>query len=130
MRVIVSRSGGIAGMRMTWQVRIEDQPDASDWFALLRALPWDQVDHQAVRPDRFVYRIRFEKPADPEPDGDGRTSADDAPGLPAEAEATLAEQQLKGPWRELVDRVRAVGGPRSAGSRTSAPTPAPAGGSA
>ncbi|MET0976929.1 MAG: protealysin inhibitor emfourin [Leifsonia sp.] len=113
MRVIVSRSGGIAGIRMSWQVRIEDQPDASDWFVLIRALPWDEVRPAPVSPDRFLYRIRLEQP-----DAAAQKVGEPAPALeepdfPAEREATLAEQQLDGPWRELVDRVRAADRPTS-----------------
>ncbi|MEJ3403349.1 protealysin inhibitor emfourin [Rathayibacter sp. YIM 133350] len=93
MRVIVSRSGGFAGMRMTWQVVIDDQPDAPDWRLLVSELPWDEVPAAPATPDRFVYRIRYEEPQ----------------AHPPTREATLAEQQVQGPWRTLVDRVREAG---------------------
>jgi hypothetical protein len=85
MRVVVSRSGGIAGMRTVWEVRIDDQPDAPDWRDLLAALPWDDTPQQAPEPDRYVYRIRCPP-----------------------HEVVLTEPQVSGQWRELVDRVRAA----------------------
>ena len=85
MKVIVSRSGGIAGIRITWEVQVDDQPDASTWTELVDALPWDEVTESDPEPDRYVYRIRC-----------------------APHEVVLGEPQVSGPWRELVDRVRAV----------------------
>lgn len=83
MDVIVSRSGGLAGLRLTWEVRVEEQPDAAEWYLLIEEIPWGQPPPVPPEPDRFVYRIRC-----------------------APHEATLAERQLVGPWRELVDRVQ------------------------
>ncbi|MGW4927625.1 protealysin inhibitor emfourin [Agromyces sp. NPDC004153] len=83
MDVIVSRSGGLAGLRLTWEVRVDEQPDAEDWYLLIEEIPWSQPPPVPPEPDRFVYRIRC-----------------------APHEATLAERQLVGPWRELVDRVQ------------------------
>jgi hypothetical protein len=89
MKVIVSRSGGIAGIRITWEVQVDERPDAADWKAFLEELPWDEVDERAPEPDRFVYRIRC-----------------------APHEVVLAEPQVCGPWKDLVDRVKAVNGGR------------------
>ena len=83
MDVIVTRSGGLAGLRLTWEVRVDDQPDAESWYLLIEEIPWTQPPPVPPEPDRFVYRIRC-----------------------APHEATLAERQLTGPWRELVDRVQ------------------------
>ena len=83
MDVIVSRSGGLAGLRLTWEVRIDEQPDADDWYVLIEEIPWSQPPPVPPEPDRYVYRIRC-----------------------APHEATLAERQLTGPWRRLVDRVQ------------------------
>jgi len=83
MDVIVSRSGGLAGLRLTWEVRVEEQPDADEWYLLIEEIPWSQPPPAPPEPDRFVYRIRC-----------------------APHEATLAERQLTGPWRRLVDRVQ------------------------
>ncbi|KQX06597.1 MULTISPECIES: protealysin inhibitor emfourin [unclassified Leifsonia] len=104
MLVIVTRSGGFGGLRRTWSVLIDEQPDAADWLVLLAELPWDDVPPQPPQPDRFVYIIRYERQAGAPvaPDTASRPPATDPP----EREATLAEQQLQGPWRELVDRVR------------------------
>ena len=86
MRVIVSRSGGFAGLRMTWQLDVDEQPDAQEWRMLIRRLPWSEGRATAPQPDRFSYRICCEP-----------------------HEVTLAEQHLDGPWRELVDRVKSEG---------------------
>lgn len=85
MKVVVSRSGGFAGIRTTWEVQVDDQPDRSAWADLLAGLPWDEVSAAAPQPDRFVYRIRC-----------------------APHEVVLGEQQVFGPWQELIDRVRTV----------------------
>ncbi len=103
MKVVVSRSGGIAGIRTTWEVDVDAQPDAAEWLGLITALPWADVTKRAPEPDRFVYHIRC-----------------------ARNEVVLAEPQVCGPWKELVDRVKASqradsgSGPRSTGPR---PTP-------
>lgn len=90
MKVLVSRSGGIAGIRTTWEVDVDEQPDAADWTSLISALPWAEVAARAPEPDRFVYRIRCPP-----------------------NEVVLAEPQVCGPWRELIDRVKASqSGPR------------------
>lgn len=86
MRVIVSRSGGFAGLSVTWQLDVDEQPDPDSWRDLIDRLPWAHVASSAPQPDRYSYRIRC-----------------------APHDATLAEQQLEGPWRELVDRVQSHG---------------------
>jgi hypothetical protein len=85
MKVVVSRSGGFAGIRVTWEVQVDEQPDAQRWVDFLEQLPWDDVGGSDPKPDRYVYRIRF-----------------------APHEVVLPETQVSGPWRELVDRVKAV----------------------
>ena len=91
MDVIVSRSGGLAGIRLTWEVRVDEQPDAVDWYLLIEEIPWGRPPPAPPEPDRFVFRIRC-----------------------APHEATLAERQLVGPWRELVKRVQEVTEPERA----------------
>jgi len=86
MKVVVSRSGGIAGIRLTWEVRVDEQPDAKEWQAFLTSLPWDEVAETPPQPDRFLYRIRC-----------------------APHEVVLPEPEVQGPWRELVDRVKSAG---------------------
>ncbi|WP_111720818.1 protealysin inhibitor emfourin [Homoserinimonas sp. OAct 916] len=83
MKVYVSRVGGVAGIRLTWQVRVDDQPDADSWWRLLEDLPWQSAPSGPVQPDRFCYEIKAEP-----------------------HEAVIAENELDGPWRELVDRVQ------------------------
>ncbi|MEL4318791.1 protealysin inhibitor emfourin [Leifsonia sp. YIM 134122] len=104
MLVIVTRSGGFAGLRRTWSVLVDEQPDAAAWLVLLAELPWDDVLPQPQQPDRFVYLIRYERQSGAPADLVHPHTP--APIDPPEREATLAEQQLQGPWRELVDKVR------------------------
>lgn len=86
MRVTVVRSGGFAGLRATWEVRVEEQPDRREWRELVESLPWDDAPSEAPgEPDRFVYRITCEH-----------------------HEAVLGERALVDPWRAFVDRVRAA----------------------
>lgn len=103
MDVFVARSGGLAGIRLTWHVRVDDQPDADDWFVLIEEIPWDDVPAAPPEPDRFTWDIRCE-PADAASPGRPEPSKQDPAQHPTEV--TLAERQLTGPWRELVDRVR------------------------
>ena len=113
MDVIVSRSGGIAGLRLTWRVDVDTQPDPDQWYVLIRTIPWEEPPPVPPEPDRYVYRIRCE-PHEP-------TAVD-------RHEATLAERQLTGPWRELVERVREVSEPQRGGpgDRPTEPRRAPA----
>jgi hypothetical protein len=83
MKVSVTRSGGFAGLRRTWAVTVDDQPDRDAWDDLLGRLPWGERTQSAPQPDRYVYEIRYSR-----------------------RRVTLPEQQLTGPWKELVDRVR------------------------
>ncbi len=86
MDVTVSRSGGFAGLSVRWRVHVDDQPDAETWYLLIASIPWDDVPETEAQPDRFTYRIECRP-----------------------HEARLADRQLDGPWRELVDRVQARG---------------------
>jgi hypothetical protein len=87
-RILVVRSGGIAGIRQQWQV--EPQDDADDWIALVKACPWGTVGTDLASRDRFSWRIEARMPR------------------PVRT-ATVPDAQLVGPWRALVDRVREVG---------------------
>ncbi|WP_205781464.1 protealysin inhibitor emfourin [Planctomonas deserti] len=88
MRVVVARSGGVTGIAVRWVVDLGEGPEYSDWIVLIEACPWDDEPDDPPAPDRFLYLIR----------ANGRR-------------VTLPEQRVQGPWRELVDRVRAVGTP-------------------
>ncbi|MGR0320017.1 protealysin inhibitor emfourin [Agromyces sp. ZXT2-3] len=104
MEVEVTRSGGLAGLRLTWTVEVENQPDPEEWVLLVERLPWSETPPAPPEPDRYVYRIRCEP-----------------------HEATLAERQVQGPWRDLVDRVRDAAEPsrgRSGVDGRRAPAPA------
>ena len=83
MKVSVTRSGGMAGLRRTWVVVVDDLPDSDSWRTLLGSIPWDARPRSAPQPDRYVYEIRY-----------------------SHRHVVVPEQQLTGPWRELVDRVR------------------------
>jgi hypothetical protein len=83
MKIIVSRSGGIAGIRLTWEVLVEDQSNPSEWLELIATLPWSHVPPSAPQPDRYIYRICCNS-----------------------HDVLVAEPDLAGPWRELVERVQ------------------------
>jgi hypothetical protein len=101
MDVEVVRSGGIAGLRLSWTVNVDDQPDPEQWVLLLERLPWGETPEAPLEPDRYTYRIRCEP-----------------------HEETLAERQVTGPWRDLVDRVRDVAAPERAPRPTADDRPA------
>ncbi|MET0297344.1 MAG: protealysin inhibitor emfourin [Microbacterium sp.] len=89
--VIVTRTGGFAGVRKAW--RAEPAGDQAPAFlSLIERCPWD--DSAAVRAeaprsaDRFVWSIV------------ARWDDED------EREALLGDNDLTGAWRELVDAVR------------------------
>lgn len=84
--VTVIRSGGLAGRRRQW--RAEPAPDDTPrWKTLVDRCPWDDAGGDAAGADRFVWIIRVTDP-------------------PREAE--LPDSRLDGPWRELVEAVRAA----------------------
>ena len=77
-------------MRREW--RAEPPADAVEhWIALIDGCPWDDEPTSGVRgADRFRWFIRARR--------------DDEP----EREAELGDTQISGPWRILVDEVRAI----------------------
>ncbi|PRY69681.1 hypothetical protein B0I08_102358 [Glaciihabitans tibetensis] len=85
MKVYVTRSGGIAGLRRTWAVATDEQPDREWWEELLGRLPWDERSSCPPQPDRYVYEIRYSR-----------------------RRVTIPEQLVTGPWLELVERVKQV----------------------
>ncbi|MCU1582866.1 MAG: hypothetical protein QOD27_1565 [Microbacteriaceae bacterium] len=87
MKITVVRSGGIAGISTSWEVTIDDRDDRDSWIGLIEQLPWGTAARTRAEPDRYSYRIRC-----------------------ARRQVTLAEQQLTGPWRELVERVQDAAG--------------------
>lgn len=92
MKITVQRSGGVAGMERVWSVQAVTPDDRDQWQPLIEACPWDDLPGPAAagaggipQPDRFVYRIRA-----------------------GQRRATLPERDLVGPWRTLVESMRAA----------------------
>lgn len=90
--ISVVRTGGFAGLRRTWSVDTADAA-VTDWVGLVDACPWDAAATPKPATDRFVWRIELR--------GSRGTRAD-------RRNATLADSDLVGPWRALVDAVRAA----------------------
>jgi hypothetical protein len=90
--VTVTRTGGIAGMRRTWRAQ-PDRAESPQWIALIDGCPWDAADPARPIPptgaDRFVWHV-------------------DARCGDAEREAALADPEVQGPWRDLIEAVRAA----------------------
>lgn len=86
--VAVVRSGGIAGLRRRWRVE-RAASDAERWIMLIDRCPWDAPAAAESGADRYVWTVIARTPAE-------------------ERERELGESELDGPWRELVDAVRAA----------------------
>jgi hypothetical protein len=90
--VTVTRTGGIAGMRRTWRAQPATE-ESPQWIALIDGCPWDAADPARPIPptgaDRFMWHV-------------------DARCGDAEREAALADPEVQGPWRDLIDAVRAA----------------------
>ncbi|WP_067196498.1 protealysin inhibitor emfourin [Microbacterium sp. XT11] len=86
--IAVVRTGGIAGLRRRWRVE-RDPADAEDLIALIDSCPWDSEPAAATGADRFVWSIRARTPEH-------------------QHEQELPDAALDGPWRDLVDAVRAA----------------------
>lgn len=83
LTISITRTGGFAGVRRSWLLEVENEPEVQEWCDIVDACPWDDRPRPTAGADRYLYRIA----------ADGR-------------EATVPEAQLVGPWRELVNRVR------------------------
>ena len=90
--VTVTRTGGFAGLRRTWHAQA-DTSEAPQWIALIEGCPWDAADPTRPIPptgaDRFMWHV-------------------DARCGDAAREAALADPEVQGPWRELIDAVRSA----------------------
>jgi hypothetical protein len=89
-RIVVSvvRSGGIAGIRKTWQAEAADAA-GTRWSTLIDDCPWDDEPRAASGADRYVWRIRAQTPD-------------------RDCDREVPDSALVGPWRALVDAVRAA----------------------
>lgn len=92
--ITVVRVGGLAGLRRAWRVDASG-PDAGTWIVLVDACPWDDAAVPEPAPDRFTWEVLAAHG-----DRDRRT--------------VLAERDVDGPWRELIDAVRRDGSPCAA----------------
>ncbi|WRH25896.1 hypothetical protein GC088_12960 [Arthrobacter sp. JZ12] len=81
MRIVVSRSGGFAGLTRTWSAEISTSEAEERWLPLLEHAP--QEGSEDVQRDRFVYHFAV-----------------------GYREVTVTESAVQGPWKELLDRVR------------------------
>ncbi len=88
VQVTVVRTGGIAGLTRRWSVAA-DPSHAPKWTTLVAACPWRgaAVPAPPEGADRFSWELS--------------AVCDDET-----LRAVLADQQLTGPWRTLVDAVR------------------------
>ena len=91
--VTVTRSGGFAGLSRRWRAEAEGS-DAERWRALIEDCPWEAVAivRDDTGADRFVWRL------------DARCGE-------RAREAELADAEITGPWRELIDAVKAAAVP-------------------
>ncbi len=90
--VAVVRSGGIAGIRRQWRVE-PDPADAPEWITMIESCPWDADGDPTTGADRYVWMIRVRTPSE-------------------RRERELPDSALDGPWRDLVDAVRAAAADR------------------
>lgn len=89
--VMIVRSGGIAGLSRRWAVEAP-RADADRWITLVQECPWDECAPASPGADRFAWSVQA-------------TLAD------AYHRADLADAQVRGPWRTLIDAVRAASTP-------------------
>lgn len=106
--VTVVRTGGFAGIPRRWRVEA-DAGDARFWIELIERCPWDRCSAEPPAPDgadRFTWEVWAAR-------GDERRRAE------------LVEQQVAGPWRELIDAVRDADRPAPSPSPSPRPSPPP-----
>lgn len=79
MKIVVSRSGGFAGMTRTWTVEVSPAEAEERWLPLIEGA--GSSDSPGPQRDRYVYRIRV-----------------------GYREVTFPESAVTGPWKELIER--------------------------
>lgn len=96
LAITVVRSGGVAGIRRAWRVEAHGT-EVREWIVLVEACPWEHTgtDTADTHADRFAWEVAAAA------EGEDRR-------------AVLAEQDLDGAWRELIERVRRDGSPCAA----------------
>ncbi|MCC2033489.1 protealysin inhibitor emfourin [Microbacterium allomyrinae] len=111
VEVDVARTGGFAGLTRRWSAQPpEDQ--ASEWIVLLDRCPWDDAPAIAAHPNEPGDKGLVAERAQQSPIADGfvwwirARWSDPSAGAADRREAELAEDQVTGAWRELVDAVR------------------------
>ncbi len=88
--VAVIRSGGIAGLRRRWRVETDaENDDAAEWIDRIDRCPWNDDVDGGPGADRFIWTIRARTPSE-------------------RRERDIPDGALDGPWRELVEAVRAA----------------------
>ncbi|RZI96119.1 MAG: hypothetical protein EOO67_01140 [Microbacterium sp.] len=100
--VSVVRAGGFAGLVRRWQVTATAD-DQSRWCSLIDACPWEVSSGTPDGADRFTWSI---------------TTGGDA----GARTAHLAEHEVHGPWRALIDAVRETERTVSAPGGSASPT--------
>lgn len=98
LSVRVERSGGFAGLTRHW--RVDAAPDdAAAWFTLVDRCPWSPLERATPRgADRFSWTVSAHC---------GRERR----------HAELADHEVDGAWKELIDAVRGAAD-ASAGATT------------
>lgn len=86
--IVVIRTGGVAGIRRRWQVE-PPREEAPRWIELIDHCPWEAPAPTPPGADRYVWSIQARTPE-------------------MRRERDLPESALDGPWRQLVDAVRAA----------------------
>lgn len=111
--IVIVRTGGFAGIRRRWHVEAPRE-DAPPWIELIDRCPWDGPDSAQPEPPRpEPPQPEPPRPA-PSPPGSQQPGADryvwsiQARTPAANRERELPESALDGPWRQLVEAVRAA----------------------
>lgn len=117
--VTVVRSGGFAGLTRRWGVQAPPA-DAEQWLALVEDCPWDDRDDGDARDGGDDEHDQGEAPdraAGPRAGDAPRARGADRFSWSVQARLSgashrvdLTESQASGPWRTLIDAVRAADG--------------------
>ncbi|GGD70382.1 protealysin inhibitor emfourin [Microbacterium murale] len=109
--IIVIRTGGVAGIRRRWQVE-PPREEAPRWIELIDRCPWDAPDSSESSRSSSGSPLPSPSPSDSPPRGADRFVWSIQARTPAaQLERELPESALEGPWRQLVEAVRAATAP-------------------